>query len=478
MIYLRTGLPGASKSLNSVRELVLSQSEDRPFFYNNIKLLMLDMDVANSFSGWFYGWYFPRLKNAAQKRKLIKIMKPVHDNDEFITLNDVPWLQSQFESHNHFDTWLYWVRKVYPKEKLVKLENILECIPEDVLPTLNMWNVCKPLNLHFTHFDDPNYWFDLPKASVILIDECQEFFPPRPVGSRKPEAIARLEKHRHGGYDLHFITQDATLADQNLRKLVGRHIHFYNPFGGKRITRYESPQTFNPQDYHGRKQATKKFTAHATNFYGVYWSAEIHTHGFKFPKMLIVALLTLLMVIGGIWFIVSMISDKKAVAAPTEETPQTQTVNEPTPDYSVNSNSSRATQRFNDDDEPIIENVINPLTEAYTEEVEITNAEQLLKVYLEELMTDVFISGSMGVHYEDFSTFDYVFYRTTDNAVFHPDDVGLEIEPISKCLVNVRLGTLIKPVTCNPFYKRVPVDDEEQSRFSSRLDDDKQDRFM
>ena len=32
--------------------------------------------------------------------------------------------------------------------------------------------------------------------------------------------------------------------DQNLRKLVGRHIHFYNPFGGKRVTRYENPQVF------------------------------------------------------------------------------------------------------------------------------------------------------------------------------------------------------------------------------------------
>lgn len=468
MIYLRTGLPGASKSLNSVRELVLSQQDDRPFFYNNIKLLMLDMEVANSFSGWFYGWYFPNLKDAAQKRKLIKIMKPIHDNDEFITLNDVSWLQVQFDSHNHFETWLYWVRKVYPKEKLVKLENILDCMTEEEISTTDMWEVVKPLNLHFTHFEDPSYWFDLPKKSVILIDECQQFFPPRSVGSRVPQAIAKLETHRHGGYDLHFITQDATLADQNLRKLVGRHIHFYNPFGGKRITRFESPQTFNPQDYHGRKQATKKFTAHAVNFYGVYWSAEIHTHGFKFPKMLVVALLTVLMVILGVFFIVNMISNKKTPDNPEkieqiEKSPVKQ-IETPTQSSPIPHHSS-----FSPNSEVIIANVSNPLSEVYTDDLELSTSQLLIKSYLQSLTEDVYISGAMGRG----DSFDYVFYRTTDDAVFHPLDVGLEVEPLTECFANIKLGTLVRVVTCNPFYKRVPVDDDDDSRFDeSRFGDD------
>lgn len=474
MIYLRTGLPGASKSLNSVRELVLSQSEDRPFFYNNVKLLMLDMDVANSFSGWFYGWYFPNLKDAAQKRKLIKIMKPIHNEDEFISLSDVPWLQTHFDSHNHFDTWLYWVNKVYPKDKLEKLNNVLDCITEEDKSTLDMWDIVKPLNLHFTHFDDPNYWFDLPKKSVILIDECQQFFPPRSVGSRVPQAIAKLETHRHGGYDLHFITQDATLADQNLRKLVGRHIHFHNPFGGKRITRYESPQTFNPQDYHARKQATKKFTAHAVNFYGVYWSAEIHTHGFKFPKILIVALITLLMVVGGIAFILNMISSKKVVASPVE-TERIEQIESPTSDYVPESKPSRGTQSFNDEREQVIPNVENPLTDTYTDKLQMNTQDLLLKNYLDSLTQDVFINGSM---WRDVG-YDYVFYRSTDDSVFHPFDVGLDVEPLGECVANIRLGDLVRMVTCNPFYKRVPVDDESESRFSSQLNDkEKKDRFM
>lgn len=282
MIYLRTGLPGASKTLNSLRELVLSHDETRPFFYHNIKLLMLDFEVANSFSGWYYGWFFPRLKNKAQKRKLIKIMKPIHDNDEFITLSDVPWLEAQFNAHTHFDTWLYWVRRVYPKKTLERLELILDAANEEGIQQLDLFEMVKPLNLHFTHFENPAAWMELPKGSVILIDEVQQFFPPRPVGSRIPAAIQALETHRHGGYDIHFVTQDASLSDQNLRKLVGRHIHFYNPFGGKRVTRFENPGTFQTGDYHAKKQAKKKSISHATHFYGVYWSAEIHTHKFQF----------------------------------------------------------------------------------------------------------------------------------------------------------------------------------------------------
>ncbi|WP_264401212.1 hypothetical protein [Vibrio parahaemolyticus] len=62
MIYLRTGLPGASKTLNSLRELVISHDDTRPYFYTNIRLLMLDMAVVQSFSGWFYGWFFSTFK--------------------------------------------------------------------------------------------------------------------------------------------------------------------------------------------------------------------------------------------------------------------------------------------------------------------------------------------------------------------------------------------------------------------------------
>lgn len=424
MIYLRTGLPGASKTLNSLRELVVSYDAERPKFYNNIKLLMLDIEVCKSFSGWFYGWYFPRLKDTAAKKKLIKIMKPIHDDGEFLSLSDAPWLQTHFESHNQFDTWLYWVQRVYPKKAVEKLKLILSAADDDYP---DKFELVLPLNLHFQHFEDPHKWMQLPKRSIILIDECQQFFPPRANGSRVPDAIAALETHRHGGYDLHFITQDRTLCDANLRKLVGKHIHFFNPFGGARVTRKEAQKTFDPNDYHDSKQATKKVIKRDKSFYGVYWSAEIHTHKGKIPMMFYVGLF----LIFGIAFAVYTFSNKFLVEKPKVET-------------AIPAASTSTASKDTDSTQP-------------------ANLEDQLKLQLSQLVKDVYISGSIMRVGTKFKSFEYVFYRSTDDAIFDPYSIGLIVEPMDKCLANIKLGGIVYPITCNPFYVRQVVEDNEES---------------
>ncbi|MBL4307022.1 zonular occludens toxin domain-containing protein [Vibrio fluvialis] len=424
MIYLRTGLPGASKTLNSLRELVLSQDPSRPMFYNNVKLLLLDMDVCRSFAGWFYGWYFPRLKDQSQKRRLTKIMKPIHDNDDFLDLRDVPWLQAAFDAHDHFETWVYWVRRVYPRKKLEVMENLLSASNGSEVDKFEMVKQC---NLHFTYFENPRSWMDLPKRSIVFIDECQQFFPPRATGSKVPPAVAALETHRHGGYDIHFVTQDRTLTDANLRKLVGRHVHFYNPFGGSRVTRKEQPRCFDPNDFHDSKQATKKIVKRDSKFYGLYWSAEIHTHKFKFPRVLFFGLLALC-VVG--WSAYS-VADR---FAPKENTT---VVAQPAAHTSGAEKSSS-----------------------------VDSAQSSLDVFMLSLVKDVYISGSIMRVGNKRRSFEYVFYRSSDDAIFEPEAVGLIVEPLDRCLANLRIGNVVRPITCNPFYVRVPVKDEESSRDS------------
>lgn len=435
MIYLRTGLPGGSKSLNTIAELVRSYNPYRETYYTNIRLLILDIDVAKSFSGWFYGWYFPRLQDKALKNKLIKIMKPIHESDEFLTEKDVPFLKAIYESHNHFDTWLHWVRKLYPANKLIQLESILDCLEhvEETMTSDQLFDLVRPLNLDFRHFEDPNFWFDLPKGSRILIDECQQFFPPRPVGSRKPQAIAKLETHRHGGYDLHFITQERTLVDQNLRKLVGRHIHYFNPFGGKRVTRYEAPKCVDYDNYHDKKQATKKPISHPTEFYGSYYSAEIHTHKFKFPLSIVFAVLVILLLFGSsLYFLSSFVFGSESPA----ESPQQ--LSGP--------------------------NIKNAAKTSHNQTQPITQADLLMQ-YVNTVTTDVYISGAIGHSSSSGRVeYDYTFYRSTDDAVFHPKDVGLVVESVSECLANIVVSSVRKPITCNPFYVRVPVEDEDESK--------------
>lgn len=423
MIYLRTGLPGASKTLNSLRELVIAQDPERPMYYNNVKLLMLDMDVARSFAGWYYGWYFPRLKDQAQKRKLIKIMKPIHDNDEFLSLSDVPWLDSLYESHDHFETWLYWVRRVYPKRKLEKLELLLSACDDQTLDKFEMVQGC---NLHFNHFADPKAWMDLPKRSIIFVDECQQFFPPRAVGSKVPAAIGALETHRHGGYDIHFVTQDRTLTDANLRKLVGKHIHFYNPFGGSRVTRKEAQKCFDPNDYHDSKQAIKKVVKRDSSFYGVYWSAEIHTHKFRFPPILLAGLLCIFLVVVGLFYVYSTINKNSPDVVQADDAPASAATK------SASSSPAGKGRSIND----------------------------TVSSYLDGLLDDVYISGSIMRVGSRQRSFEYVFYRATDDAAFDPSALGLIVQPIDKCMARLKLGEMVKPITCNPFYIRAAPEPE------------------
>lgn len=411
MIILRTGVPGASKTLNSLKELVENHSPDREYFYNNVKLLMLDFDVVRSFSGWFYGWYFPRLEDSKQLKKITKILKPIHDEDEFATVDDLPWLEDLYQAHDHFQTWLYWVRKVYPKSKLEKLELFLECSSDS---NIDYFEKVGRFNLDFRYFDDARDWFNLPKRAVIFIDECQQSFPPRAVGGKKPEYISKFETHRHSGHDIHLVTQDGMLIDVNIRRLCGRHIHFFNAFGGERVTRFQSPIYFDTNDYHAKKGANKKLVKRDHNFYGVYWSAEIHTHTFVFPKMALLIPILLILICAAVYLLYDTLFSKgDVVAAAVPEQTQSQGV--------------------------------------------ITEVDNMLSL----IAKDVFISGSVISEKSGELYFDYSFLNTESGKIFYPERIGVDVMPKSHCLAILKLDDSIYPITCDPFYQREVVSDDD-----------------
>lgn len=84
--------------------------------------------------------------------------------------------------------------------------------------------------------DNPEEWYTYPDGSILVIDECQRFFPPRPNGSKVPQNIAEFETHRHHGLDIILLTQHPTFVDANIRKLTDRHQHGFRAFGKKRRT--------------------------------------------------------------------------------------------------------------------------------------------------------------------------------------------------------------------------------------------------
>lgn len=131
---------------------------------------------------------------------------------------------------------------------------------------------------------DPTAWFDLPDGSMVIIDECQEYFRPRSNGAKVPESVSRFETHRHQGLDIVLITQHPKLLDQNIRRLVEHHQHCYRPFGLKQRTVMEwnvcNDEPTPKQSESTAELVKKKFDA---SLYQYYQSASIHTHKTRYP---------------------------------------------------------------------------------------------------------------------------------------------------------------------------------------------------
>lgn len=139
------------------------------------------------------------------------------------------------------------------------------------------------LMLPWIHLDDPKEWDNLPNGSIIVIDECQTVFRPRGTGSAVPPYIAALETHRHKGYDIFLITQHPMLVDQNIRRLVGQHLHIVRKFGMERSTVHQWGSVHEITQ-RNLMQAQKKLYVFCKEHFAFYKSAELHTHKRKIPK--------------------------------------------------------------------------------------------------------------------------------------------------------------------------------------------------
>lgn len=129
--------------------------------------------------------------------------------------------------------------------------------------------------------EEPRRWFELPEGSLIVIDECQRVFPPRAAAAAVPEYVQLFDTHRHRGFDVFLITQHPRLIDSFIRNLVGRHIHLYRPFGLARAQVYEWQECCeNPRV--DAKPVPRPW-AFPKKLFGLYQSAEQHTHKTRLP---------------------------------------------------------------------------------------------------------------------------------------------------------------------------------------------------
>lgn len=133
----------------------------------------------------------------------------------------------------------------------------------------------KPEALPDWQLIEADQWYTAPPESIVIIDEAQRVFRPRPNGSQVPRYEAELETHRHGGIDLILITQSPRLVSIGVRELVGRHFHAVRRWGMEWSTIHQWPECrLNVQS---RKDSVQHQFKFRKEVFGWYKSAEAHT---------------------------------------------------------------------------------------------------------------------------------------------------------------------------------------------------------
>ena len=138
-------------------------------------------------------------------------------------------------------------------------------------------------------------------GSVIVFDEFQKPWPPRPNGSKVPDDIQALDTHRHMGVDFILITQSVINVDKHVHALAGRHLHVRRVANMKLAVVYEWDHVSRALMY--SKAISKSPWRYDKKVFKLYKSAQLHT---KQPRKLP----------GLVWFIlIGLIS--LVVLAPT-----------------------------------------------------------------------------------------------------------------------------------------------------------------
>jgi zona occludens toxin len=172
---------------------------------------------------------------------------------------------------------------------------------------------------------DPLKWHDeAPLGAIIAIDEGQEYFRPLGPGQKVPEAIQRMEVHRHSGNDFIITTQGPALLHKNIKDLCTRHIHIRD-LGFLGRWWYEWPEANDNPKKEWKTAPLKKRHKLDKKVYDLYKSSSLHVKPVRsFPMMIIVFAVVVLLGLAGTWFGYRNISSRLAPPTPaglTKATP-------------------------------------------------------------------------------------------------------------------------------------------------------------
>lgn len=148
--------------------------------------------------------------------------------------------------------------------------------------------------------DDPTKWHEVVEdGGAVVIDEVQRVW--RPNRSKISDDIAALETHRHRGIDFFIVTQGPNLVHQNVRALVGRHVHLRDT-GITGRWWYEWPECCDNVTSGWKQAPLKKHYSLDKKAQALYTSASKHVKPIRsFPKVLLLLVAVLVGIVGLGW---------------------------------------------------------------------------------------------------------------------------------------------------------------------------------
>lgn len=164
----------------------------------------------------------------------------------------------------------------------------------------------------------PHSWYNAPDGSILLIDECQDFYPSMSASAKQPDYIMRFATHRHKGYDVYLITQGPNLINSKLKDWITPHIHYRRIFGGNKTYRYTNEEVVNNiRDVNAiAKAAIKQKVKLNPKYFGTYHSASVHTQNTRINKKLLAILaFGVLSIPLAMWYAYSAVNAKTAAVA-------------------------------------------------------------------------------------------------------------------------------------------------------------------
>lgn len=125
----------------------------------------------------------------------------------------------------------------------------------------------------------PEFLETVPQDSTLIFDETREIFPPVNATQKLPDYYS-FHRIRHTGRRVVLICQHPGDIDARVRRLVGRHLHLVEGFGGGHSVVYEF-RGVGDTETRARAQSSK-FT-HPKDVFKLYKSAETHHKARKAP---------------------------------------------------------------------------------------------------------------------------------------------------------------------------------------------------